>query len=376
MSDPSESVLGDVAEAVFPTPTEDRVKAGDIKSLEGLLAFAYEQQGKRFSVPLSALKALPQRREEASDTESGRDPCLDLILERSSDDPLLLVPPRLLIAVEDGGAPVPLRRRVAALVTEALRRHPVFQGDELQLALTTEPPRTDQLFQTLASVARRISPQHLGIQAEKLKSSERDKLLANATTALALVLAIRDRWSLDQFVECLHANLWRTARRTGAREPRALLADSRTPDALALVADVFDARARTAEAQANEFEEYSRRASQRAFEAAAALDAGNRRLEEHSRETELLLARVKELEEALSSEQRSRVVDRSHHVDDYETLRTRVVRMLDRLTDLLADGLHALRHGSTGVADEYLERAVDALSKERDQLRAEEAGEQ
>ena len=220
----------------------------------------------------------------------------------------------------------------------------------------------------------RASPESLGIEGEKLKASERGKLLTNATTTLALVLAMRDRWSLDQFVECLYTNLWRTARRSGSREPRALLADSRASDALAQVANVFAARARKAEARAKEFEEYSRQAGLWASEAKAALEEANRRSDERSRDIEQLVARVDELEAALLSEQRNRVIDRRHHVKDFEALRTRIVRMLDRHVNLLTDGLHALRHDSPGITEEYLERAIDALSKEGDQLKVEGAG--
>ena len=59
------------------------------------------------------------------------------------------------------------------------------------------------------------------------------------------------------------------------------------------------------------------------------MEEGNRRLDERLREIEQLVARVNELEAALSSEQRHRVVDRSHHVDDFEVLRARIVLMLD-----------------------------------------------
>ncbi|CAN5521689.1 hypothetical protein BH20ACT23_BH20ACT23_31210 [soil metagenome] len=365
---PPESEGSSVAPQPAPS-SDERAKAGDIKTVDDLIVFAYKQAGKRFSVPSSALEAIVPRRDPAADGEDDRESSLDLIVGLSASDPLLLVPPRLLVAVEDGGAPMPLRRRVAALVAAALRRHPVFGDDQTQLALTSEPRDLDQLFQMLAASVSRVSADRLGIEAAKLKPAEREQVSANATTTLAMVLAIRDRWSLEQFVECLDANLWRK-RRKGSREPRALLADSRRPDALAHVADVFAAQARRAEALAAESEEYSRQASRRSFEARSALEEGNRQLAQRVQEIERLVAGVGELEAGLASEQRNRIVDRSHHVDDFEALRTRIVRMLDRQTELLADGLHALRNGSVGVTEEFLERAVDALSKERDQLKA------
>ena len=63
------------------------------------------------------------------------------------------------------------------------------------------------------------------------------------------------------------------------------------------------------------------------------------------------------------------MVDKSHHVDDYETLRTQVIRRLSAQVELLGDGLHALRNGSTGVAEEFVDRALTAIKDEVTRLK-------
>lgn len=59
----------------------------------------------------------------------------------------------------------------------------------------------------------------------------------------------------------------------------------------------------------------------------------------------------------------------SHAIDDHETTRTHAIRAIADQVDLLTDGLHALRHGSPAVADEFMDRALDALTRELAWLR-------
>ena len=82
-----------------------------------------------------------------------------------------------------------------------------------------------------------------------------------------------------------------------------------------------------------------------------------------------LASELAALRKALTAERSSRVVDQSHHVDDFETLRTRVLRQLSAQADLLADSLHALRHGSTDIAEEFVDRSLTAITKEVTQLK-------
>jgi hypothetical protein len=56
-------------------------------------------------------------------------------------------------------------------------------------------------------------------------------------------------------------------------------------------------------------------------------------------------------------------------VDDYKGLRARVLRSLDKQSALLGDALHALRDERYLVADEFVERSIDAIDRERERLR-------
>jgi predicted RNase H-like nuclease (RuvC/YqgF family) len=105
-------------------------------------------------------------------------------------------------------------------------------------------------------------------------------------------------------------------------------------------------------------------------------DAALRQQEAAEAEAERLLSELTEREQtitrlnrAVAQEQRERHVQSSHAVDDYENLRTRVIRSIDRQLGLLEDGLHALRNGSTGVTEEYLERVIEAFVSQANSLR-------
>jgi hypothetical protein len=58
----------------------------------------------------------------------------------------------------------------------------------------------------------------------------------------------------------------------------------------------------------------------------------------------------------------------SHLVDDTERQRTHALRTIRRQNELLDDALHAIRHGSYATAEEFVERALAALTAEADLL--------
>lgn len=59
----------------------------------------------------------------------------------------------------------------------------------------------------------------------------------------------------------------------------------------------------------------------------------------------------------------------SHLIDDHETVRGHALRTIRDQRALLLDALDAIRAGRTAVADEFVDRAVEALGKEVEWLR-------
>jgi hypothetical protein len=85
---------------------------------------------------------------------------------------------------------------------------------------------------------------------------------------------------------------------------------------------------------------------------------------------------VHDLAQQLAAERNDRRVDKSHLVDDYEALRTQIIRKLSFQVDLLGDALYAIRSGEKAVAEEFVDRALRKIDGEVKRLRALEEGEE
>jgi chromosome segregation ATPase len=109
-----------------------------------------------------------------------------------------------------------------------------------------------------------------------------------------------------------------------------------------------------------------------------ALEERNRALQEQVRRLQEQLDAYEQqravLEQSLAQERQNHEHTRVHLKDDYEQLRTRLLRRLKAEVSLLTDGLHALRRDppKTHVMDDHAERVLDGFKKE---IRALESGE-
>lgn len=352
---------------VAVAPSE--LKANQLSSVEDLVRFAYQQGGKRLSLPGAVVRRI------SADAQLGDDaaePLFALVDEFVDTDQILAVPPRVLAFAAAAKPAIHLRRRLENAMATALRRHPMFDVRRLRDVLDSSPEDFDLVLDGLREAVERMTPERLGVDAESLKQSQRNKLYVNATLSLTLLLALRDGWPVDRVADVLYRRLWRDSIDLVDRLAAiGAMADVRDGAALAVLGRVFDRQRRDAERLAHDAQSEAERAFQRAMTADAEVverDAKIRLLEQRSDD---LVREIDALRESLTAAERSRVHDRSHHVDDYEALRTRVVRMLDKQVELLSDGLHALRDGATEVTEEFTDRAIAALNRELAQLRGE-----
>jgi hypothetical protein len=60
----------------------------------------------------------------------------------------------------------------------------------------------------------------------------------------------------------------------------------------------------------------------------------------------------------------------SHLIADAETTRTHALRTLQRQVDLLTNATHAVQHGRTHTAEEFIERVRSALDSEINYLKS------
>ena len=356
----------DAAASPAETAPPDVLKPNEIVSIEQFLDYAYSKTGKRFSIPPAAVKAM-------ADEEPNRTALMETITRLGHDDPLLAVPPRILSAIDNARVPGKLRKTLLGLVALPILQHPDLAPCELSNVLLGETPPEEQPdpHVVLASIRQTLT----AVTEEPEASSsqrrlDRRHLASNAVLAVAMHLAITESWTSQRLAECLDPHLWQPElEATKVRSARALLVDNTTVPTLGLVARAWhgqlrdrDRQLREATAQATD----AANAAARANDRAGSLESERADLEAGLAHREAEMSR---LEHQLKMEQEQRRIDRSHAVDDYETLRTQQVRNLARQTQLLEDGLHALRSGSGGVAEEYMERVIEALRAELDSLR-------
>lgn len=354
-------------------------KAPPPRTIRDLIEYAYALKGKQLRLSQKAAQDI----DESSHSDRPAEHELpQRLAELIASDPLLAVPPRLIIGLEDAHAPVPLRLRIASMLESSLRSHPLLvPATENKSNTGLGPVPVGQLdvetvFQRIRLRTPEITAASIGLENNSLKQAERDRLRVNATTSVALITATIEGWSLERLVECLERHLWRGAL-TKPRAPLPLVAimESSSLEALGTVAEVFQKRVQKADRAALAAANVAAEAEARirnVLDRANAVEEESARLrsvaDSHRNEIAILQGRIQALQGQIDEQKRDRVIDQSHHIDDFEDLRTRIIRSLSKQVDLLSDGLHAVRNQSYSVTEEFIERSLESLSKELRQL--------
>ena len=360
--------MGEAAPAEKPSakPTKP-----PIESIEALLTEAFESKGHVLAFGPDKLKKLPVTEEQIKAQA-------EVVATLAKADPTLNGPFKLLQYVASRG--VPLGRKTGAPLEAVLERlrdlallalglHPVFRVWTEELG---DPRRTPELtVEVVRDEVGKVSAETFDLTEDQFKKSDKERLLRNAIACLSLVRALQREWNLDRFIDETQASLWSAdvPKAIGPEKAAGLLSASRDGNLLGLVAETYEARV---SARDQEITRLKREAARDAHRIET--------LEEQKREAvtreEALTARVEafsadivRLRKELDAERDNRVVDKSHATDDYETLRTRVIRRLTGEIDLLTDALHAIRNGASPVAEEFLDRSLLALSREVEQLK-------
>jgi hypothetical protein len=331
----------------------------DVRSIEALLLYAYGRTG-RFSIPRAVRDALTVDESLIKDLR-------ETIVELAARDPLMKVPIRILAAVDRAKGSLKFRRRCTSAVALIFLAHSGLRSvPGLDSALLYPDNGDPDLL--LSAVARSIEAG----AATDLKESERRVLRANAVAGLSLYFAIQRQWSEGRLAQALDATLWveeYRATKLNKRESLNVLLIEASPAALGTVGQTWRNQLEEERSRVARHQELQQAAeAERDRAATLQLEAEGRvdrlRAELNDRRVE-----IDQLSAEVAQEQQARRVQSSHAVDDYENLRTRVIRTIDRQLSLLEDGLHALRSESTAVTEEYLERVIESLVKEVDRLR-------
>lgn len=347
-----------------PKPDTDSKKKKTVErpqTVAALFQYAYgEAAGRKLNLArdLSYLNVDPDSLQEET----------DLVRRLAAEDPFLAVPPNLLADVADLQIKSPARQRIFELVLVALATHKLFEGRLERLAdPQLEPALTAH---EISSAARTFTFDPLS-EEKKLerRTAKREQLRVNSVTAFELFRVLRDGWTTDQFIEDMCALVWVGP---SQRAPRgvALLATVRgATDALSQLARHFEVRLRQEKRETSDALERVAAQQLRAETAEERVRALTAAIETEKSRGDEQQAQAVKLAQLLETEQSRRFVDTSHAADDYEILRAQVIRQLSAQVNLLSDGLHALRNGSTAVAEEFVDRALNKIDAEVKRLK-------
>jgi septal ring factor EnvC (AmiA/AmiB activator) len=204
-----------------------------------------------------------------------------------------------------------------------------------------------------------------------LKGDAREKLRLNAIDSLLLWFVMSTGTPDADYVDLLYRHVWQERlKETPIKRPKAVLAEAKTPELLGWLTREFQRRMNEVARSTEEAERSSARARAKVEELERTLSENKAKSDQLSAEIAQLEATLDMLNTNLAEQQRLRSIDKTHHVDDYKGLRTRVQRSLDKQSELLRSALHALRNERLSVADEYVERSLDAIDSERERLKA------
>lgn len=342
-----------------------------IKTVEELLTFAYESNARLLEFSKDALKKLPI-------TDEGIESQSALVATLASTDPTMSVPFKLLQyaarqgvqlkRAEDGDVGRALNRLVD-LALVALGHNPVFRVwmDQLLDPRRDPQPTTEHL----RDAARQVSAEKMGLSPEKFKPADSERLVKNAVACYGLLRALQREWTLDQFIDASYRAVWKleAPEAVGLERAAGEIGATRYHAVLGIVGTNYLARISRLDQQISQMERDAAAAWNRETRLREELASAKGREETAQARAEAFSADVVRLQKELAAERDNRVVDKSHMADDYETLRTRIIRRLGGEIDLLTDGLHALRNGAPNVAEEFLDRSLLALTREVEQLK-------
>ncbi|MET7983158.1 hypothetical protein [Streptomyces sp. NPDC005281] len=345
-------------------------------SIEELLRFAYKSRARLLEFPKEDLKKLAITNEGIASQST-------LVGSLAPTDPTLSTPFKLLQYVacqgvplkraEDGDLPRALSRLVD-LAVAALGHSPVFRAWGNQLL----DPRKDPQLTTehLRDRARQISADELGLPPKQFKAAERERLVKNAIACYGLLRALQREWTMDQFIDASYDSVWKheAPKAAGLERAASQVGASSDLDVLGIVGENYLARITRLERQVTQLEREAGAARNRETRLRDELSTVEERGQSAMARADAFSADVVRLQRELEAERDNRVVDKSHMTDDYETLRTRIIRRLGGEIDLLTDGLHALRNGAPNVAEEFLDRSLLALTREVEQLKGASGG--
>ncbi|MEV0561566.1 hypothetical protein [Dactylosporangium sp. NPDC050588] len=353
----------DAARAGAKAPTTARkqtpARASKPANLRELIERAYQDPRRHVRLPKNELSALV--------VTSGADmPGPQWLPDLARKDPFLRVPPRLLATAATLDPNHPVRQALIDLTHRILTIHPLYRH------YVANPTGTDPDQPPIASsakvsdAAKKVTPETLDVEPSDYRNDQRGLLRDNAVVSFALLWVLQGHWTIAQFISEMTSAVWSrpTTEAVSSADIAVALVTVGERHALNHLVGHFLVELQKLTAQLNRAKDETSAERQRADRSEADNLALREALASERSRSESLADQVTALTSDIETERTNRFVDNSHMVDDYEILRTQVIRRLGSQVALLSDGLHALRSGSTPVAEEFVDRALTSIHQE------------
>ena len=204
------------------------------------------------------------------------------------------------------------------------------------------------------------------------------RLRRNAITTFLLIFSLRQRWETEEFISKFNQYFWSSFDRVDLNASMsniARLSKSDEDSGSAVVAKVMFKRIDSLNAMLLKANRQIEINHVRALNAEDEVEQRANVNADLQRKILLLAEDVSALTMEIAERDKAIENAATHHVDDYDTFRTRILRMLMKQVELLVDGLHALRNNNHEVADEFMDRTILSLNREIEKLKIEKAGE-
>ena len=351
-----------------PPESDEVAKKGEIRSLHDLIDDAYAQAGKKVQLKAAEVETLDSDLIDIGIVEQH-------VKTLARSDRHLAVPVRLLAALDRSSASIRLRKKINRLATFALTEvlPELREPDGQPLLVPSE--RLDTFLDDLETLVSNATLGELGFSDGD--AADRAAVLDNACTVLVLVAASEHNWPAHQTIRTLDRRVWRRQLARSKKRPDVgQLAESRSPETLALVGDSYTAEI-----------EQVQRAVDRAARDQAQAEAETQAARDEVTTVQYQVSTLESTVEKLRSELNATIAERdqaresarvtgSHAVDDFEQLRTRIVRMLRDRLRMLDDALHALQNERYQVTEEFVERVIEELRREYESMQPGTGGEE
>lgn len=337
----------------LPHSKHSSKKPQPIVSLEQFIEHAYSKKGKRFSLRKQDAIAI-------AEAPLPPDTFSDRLRMLGREDRLLSVPKEMLLAVLPRKGNAKAFRRILDMVTAALHAHPV-SADVLSEHDESQTPTDIVSALLLRAGAVDLKSLDAHDDHKPLTSAQVLTLRNNLVMTLALWASATFGISQQSLVREMFECVWkRDASRetTDAHKWRRLI-DAKAPVAAGVIASAF---VRDADEQRRLYQEAQRREqreSARAQDLEAELAALNDRMVTVQRT-------IATLEQDIVANRAQADSRESHLRDEFERLRTRLLRRLTRELELLDEGILALRRDppKVRVMEDHADRAASGLREE------------